>query len=346
MSLERPTTGDPRLDKLMQTMAKSPSLIINEVLKDGGGFTAFNNYQYIVKHEGEFYSFHDTRCSNSYGCMNLAEIKSYARAILASQNVSIPKGGVFSDTQKALTFFNQLGGAVVVKPVDGIFSKNVTTGITSEEAFVAAVDLSSSQGRKAFIVEQEIVGTEYRVLVLNGEVIAVLRKDPPYVIGDGKRDIETLIDEKNKCLSQHPLSYNRLINKDDNVTEFLSKQGFDFKTVPAKGELIKLCSPEKYMAGGIYVEAGEELSDEAKRQAVRAVLSIEGMSLSGVDVIVEQHSGKPYVIECNENPGIAGHVFPYQGASINVAKMIWESVKQNRQRHRETIKKADGSISR
>ena len=339
MSLEKPTTGDPRLDKLMQTMAKSPSLIINEVLKDGGGFTAFNNYQYIVRHEGEFYSFHDTRCSNSYGCMNLAEIKSYARAILASQNVSIPKGGVFSDIQKALAFFNQLGGSVVVKPVDGIFSKNVTTGITTEETFVAAINLSSSQGRKACIVEQEIVGVEYRVLVLNGEVIAVLRKDPPYVSGDGKRDITTLIDEKNKDLSQHPLTYNRLIEKGHHVAEFLSKQGHDFETVPEKGELIKLCSPEKYMAGGIYVEAAEELSDEAKRQAVRAVLSIEGMALSGVDVIVEQRSNRPYVIECNENPGIAGHVFPFQGKSVNVARLIWDSVKQNRQHHREAVKK-------
>jgi len=271
--------------------------------------------------------------------MNLAEIKSYARAILASQNVSIPKGGVFSDTQKALTFFNQIGSSVVVKPIDGIKSKDVTTGISSDADFLNAASLSSKDGRKPFIVEQEIIGSEYRVLVLNAEVIAVLRKDPPRVKGNAKDDISTLIDDKNAALLAHPTLYNRLIVKDHHVDDFLAQQNLALSSVPAKNRVVQLCSAERYIAGGETVEASRFLSEEAKQQAIRAVLSIEGMPLSGVDVIVEESSGKPYVIECNENPGIGGHVFPFQGESVNVAKMIWESVKQNRQRHREVVKK-------
>lgn len=43
---------------------------------------------------------------------------------------------------------------------------------------------------------------------------------------------------------------------------------------------------------------------------------------------------------------MAGHVFPFQEKLFNVARLVWNSVKQNRQRPREAVKKADGFISR
>ena len=75
-------------------------------------------------------------------------MKPYACASLASQHINSSKDGIFSDIQKMLTFFNRLG-EVVAKPVDGNFSKNVTTGITTGQAFFTTIDLSSSQRREA-----------------------------------------------------------------------------------------------------------------------------------------------------------------------------------------------------
>ena len=48
------------------------------------------------------------------------------------------------------------------------------------------------------------------------------------------------------------------------------------------------------------------------------------MEIAGVDIICEEPSKKPYVLELNDTPGIDIHHYPYMGDPQNVANDIVE----------------------
>ena len=78
----------------------------------------------------------------------------------------------------------QIGFPVVVKPFNSNQGKGVNTNITNEKdvrkAFREAAKYSAG-----IIVEKYIVGNDYRILVVDGEVKAVAQRLPAMVVGDG-----------------------------------------------------------------------------------------------------------------------------------------------------------------
>ncbi|GAB3877954.1 hypothetical protein GCM10027612_01510 [Microbispora bryophytorum subsp. camponoti] len=59
----------------------------------------------------------------------------------------------------------------MIKPLRGNHGANVTVGVTTAVAAVAAYAQAAADGEGA-IVEKFVPGTDYRVLVINGQVVA------------------------------------------------------------------------------------------------------------------------------------------------------------------------------
>ena len=51
---------------------------------------------------------------------------------------------------------------------------------------------------RSVIVESFITGEDHRMLVINGELVAVAKRVPGHVVGDGAHTIEQLVDEVNQ----------------------------------------------------------------------------------------------------------------------------------------------------
>lgn len=85
---------------------------------------------------------------------------------------------------------------MVIKPNVGGFSRGAYFPINS-----CAELLTASIGVKKWwlvsIIEQYLLGKNYRVVMTKFGVMSILRRYPPFVIGDGVNDIDKLIDDEN-----------------------------------------------------------------------------------------------------------------------------------------------------
>ncbi len=99
--------------------------------------------------------------------------------------------------EEAIACLAQAQTPVVVKPLDGNQGKGVSLNLSSpeqvDEAFDAAVAISPE-----VIVEEMLRGLDYRVVIVNGRMVAAAQRIPAHVWGDGKHTIRDLIDLANK----------------------------------------------------------------------------------------------------------------------------------------------------
>ena len=72
----------------------------------------------------------------------------------------------------------------MVKPRDGNQGKGVSVNITTHEAFEGAYGSAIAIGQ--VMVEQFLPGHDFRLLVVGDKLVAAARRDPPFVIGDGR----------------------------------------------------------------------------------------------------------------------------------------------------------------
>ena len=83
---------------------------------------------------------------------------------------------------------------LVVKPVDGTQGYGVYLNITDTENLYNIIQKLQNSNRKNLIIEEQVFGDNYRIMVFNGKIIDILRRELASVTGDGKSSIQKLID--------------------------------------------------------------------------------------------------------------------------------------------------------
>tara|TARA_B110000977_G_C10703537_1_gene348369 strand:+ start:153 stop:455 length:303 start_codon:yes stop_codon:yes gene_type:complete len=88
-----------------------------------------------------------------------------------------------------------VGFLVVLKPLNANHGRGVSINLTTDEQVTTAFDFAKEQGTsRAVLVESFITGFDHRMLVVNNELVAVAKRIPGHVVGDGKLSIEQLIE--------------------------------------------------------------------------------------------------------------------------------------------------------
>ena len=85
----------------------------------------------------------------------------------------------------------------MLKPLDGNQGGGVCLNLHNEEDVREAFAIARAHSDRV-IVEQLFTGRDYRVLVVDGRLIAASEKVPPHVVGDGRHTISELIDLLNQ----------------------------------------------------------------------------------------------------------------------------------------------------
>jgi D-alanine-D-alanine ligase-like ATP-grasp enzyme len=86
------------------------------------------------------------------------------------------------------------------------------------------------------LVEEVVEESDYRIVVLDNEIIAVYRKVPLLIVENGVKTIKNLLDEKN--LKQVDVAKDIEIYSDDpNTDRKLKRSGLNVYSVLAKGEV-------------------------------------------------------------------------------------------------------------
>ncbi|BAW97505.1 cyanophycin synthetase [[Synechococcus] sp. NIES-970] len=262
--------------------------------------------------------------------VELACDKEGTKNILADAGIPVPRGTVIRYLDDLEDAIADVGGyPIVLKPLDGNHGRGITIDIKSWEDAEHAYDLASEASKtRSVIVERYYKGSDHRVLVINGKLVAVSERVPAHVLGDGHSTIEALIDETNRDPNRgdgHDNVLTRIV-VDQTVLKVLARQGLSLDTILREGEVAYLRATANLSTGGIAVDRTDDIHPY-NAWIFERVAKIIGLDIAGIDVVTEDIT-KPLpdtdgvIVEVNAAPGFRMHVAPSRGLPRNVAAPV------------------------
>ncbi|MGB6006505.1 cyanophycin synthetase [Castellaniella sp.] len=261
----------------------------------------------------------------------IAQDKALTKSLLAAAGVSVPQGRVVADADDAWRAAQEIGGPVVVKPLDGNQGKGVACNVQGREQVLAAYAVACEHG-SSVIVERYFPGHDFRLLVVGDRLVAAARRDPPQVVGDGAHSISQLVD----LINQDPLrgeghgtSLTR-IQLDETALNTLAGQGYQADSVPAQGVCVVLRNNANLSTGGTATDVTEQVHPELAASAVMAA-GMVGLDVCGID-LVAQDVYRPLtpdtgcIVEVNAAPGLRMHLTPSYGTGRDVGAAMVDTL--------------------
>jgi D-alanine-D-alanine ligase-like ATP-grasp enzyme len=216
-----------------------------------------------------------------------------------------------SDTSKAEGFL-ALAGSCIAKPTRGGGGQGVVGAICTDSQLRRAIARISRENESNILLEQEIPGEHYRLLVLDGELLDVVRRSKPQVVGDGHATVEELIlrEYERRLASANPGALKPFV-VDLDCLFTLELQGLDLRSVLPAGAVATVMTASNF--GGpsdsetYRGSISPTLADEARRAC-----QVLGVRLGGIDIIATRtdvslaESGGA-ILEVNPIPALHHH---------------------------------------
>ncbi len=258
---------------------------------------------------------------------DLVQDKNLCKKVLEDHGLTVPRGRVVTRVDSAVKYADMIGYPVVLKPESGHHGKGVLVDLRDGKEVKKAFKIASRESSD-ILVEEHIKGHDYRFLVVDNKVVAVAKRIPAHVVGDGKSTVEELIEEVNKDprrANGHVSSLTR-IEISDVERSYLKRHGSGLNKVPKEGETVYLRGGANLSTGGIAEDFTEKVHPSFRVQIERASRALD-MDLVGIDIICEditvpEDQTEWAIIEANASPGLRMHLSPNVGDPIPVGKHI------------------------
>jgi hypothetical protein len=270
---------------------------------DGGSGLAFR-----VASQTRTVYFGAGRCSwypqNNATAATLASDKYFANRILEDAGVATLGGDYFflsgrhralrpegHERQDAFRTLRKMNGRAFLKPLTGSRG-DFAQAIDSEAGLARYLDDVAAH-YDAVLMQPIANGLEYRIFLLDDEIVYSARKFLPSLEGDGAHSVRELLMAHNAALESRGLS----------VIEPMAISGTDLDRVLAAGERFEIPGRTNLSAGGRMAFASP--SSPALTMAHRAVRAL-GLRAAAVDLFVELGGYREAmaIIEVNSNPSI------------------------------------------
>ena len=249
--------------------------------------------------------------------------------LLNDLGLPVPQQYMIYSERAAVRAANKMGYPVVLKPLNANHGRGVSINLTTDEEVRTAFGFARDQGTsKAVLVESYITGFDHRMLVVGNELVAVAKRVPGHVLGDGKRSIEALIDDVNDD-PRRGVGHEKVLTRlelDDQAQRLMTNAGHDAETVLPKSEIFYLRDTANLSTGGTAIDLTGVVHPDNREMAVRAIQAV-GLDVGGVDFLTDDIS-ESYkdaggaVVEVNAAPGFRMHVAPSEGKPRDVAGKV------------------------
>ncbi|HXE40621.1 MAG TPA: cyanophycin synthetase, partial [Azonexus sp.] len=253
--------------------------------------------------------------------------KDLTKSLLESCGVPIPEGREVESAADAWDAAEDIGLPVCIKPVDGNHGRGVFIDVKTREEVEKAFAIALEEG-SAVLVERSIPGTEHRLLVIGGKLVAANRGDMVMVTGDGRSTVRELIDTQVNSdprrgpTELHPLSNIRV---DSAARMELSRQNLEPDSIPAAGREVLIQRNANH--------AFDVTDDVHPETAALASLAarVVGLDIAGIDLVCEDIS-QPLsaqggaIVEVNAGPSLLMHLKPGIGKPRPVGKAIVDNL--------------------
>ncbi|HSJ74806.1 MAG TPA: cyanophycin synthetase, partial [Gemmatimonadales bacterium] len=261
--------------------------------------------------------------------VELASDKEETNRILANLGLPVPRQRLVQNADDAVAAAEKIGYPVVVKPYNANHGRGITVHLTTAEQVRTAFDVAREHSRSV-IVESFIVGEDHRMLVINGELVAVAKRVPGHVVGDGVHTIEQLVELVNQD-PRRGVGHEKVLTRlefDHQAEVLLSRKGYTRESIPDAGETVFLRSTGNLSTGGTATDLTDLVHPDNIEMAVRAVKAI-GLDVGGVDFLSSDvtESYKEVggaICEVNAAPGFRMHMAPSEGRARDVGGAVMD----------------------
>ncbi len=260
---------------------------------------------------------------NHIASSDIARDKDYSKFFMKKKGYPVAEGKTIfqNDWAKAIKsnrkipfgiiYAKRLGFPVLVKPNSKTQGIGVSVAWNVRELRSALVTVFKSD--RVAIIEQYLPGKDYRVVVLDKEIISAYERTPLSVTGDGKQSILSLLKIKQKIFRAR--GRDTQINFNDRRMKMkLQKQSFSFKSILSKGQKIFLLDNANLSTGGDSVDVTDRIHSGFRKISIDLTRDM-GLRISGVDIMVTKgditknpRECKYYIIEINAAPGLDHYI--------------------------------------
>jgi cyanophycin synthetase len=251
--------------------------------------------------------------------------------LLRDLGLPVPQQRLVYSEREAARVAPRIGFPVVLKPLDANHGRGVSINLVDEDQVRKAYGVARENSRgRSVLVESFIEGMDHRMLVVNNELVAVAKRVPGHVVGDGQHTIEELVDIVNED-PRRGIGHEKVLTRlelDHQAERLMEKGGFDKDSVLPKGELFYLRSTANLSTGGTAIDVTDVVHPDNREMAVRAVQAV-GLDVGGVDFLTADitQSYKEIggaIVEVNAAPGFRMHVAPSEGEPRDVSGSVMD----------------------
>ncbi len=262
--------------------------------------------------------------------VEIASDKEQTNKILADLGLPVPRQELVRNTREAIRSAERIGYPVVVKPYNANHGRGVCLDLTNAEMVDQAYQTASQITGRTCVVEKMITGFDHRMLVVNGELIAVAKRVPGHVVGDGVHTIQQLIDLVNSD-PRRGIGHEKVLTRlevDHQAERLMIEANVTLETVLPDAKVFYLRSTGNLSTGGTAIDQTDVCHHDNREMAKRAALAI-GLDVAGIDFLCPDIT-KSYkeaggaICEVNAAPGFRMHVAPTEGRPRDVAGPVME----------------------
>ncbi len=255
----------------------------------------------------------------------LTNNKFVARELLAARGLPVVPSELFdeaSDLQPAGELLERWG-AVVVKPNWGNRGIGIVTEVRELDDLLAAIAFAREHDRdEEVLVEPWIAGSNLRVAIVGGQVVAAAEVVRPQLVGDGHSSVTELLARLNHDARRGSWDRPSLepmdIIEPELVEERIAASGLSLDEVLAAGERIELSFEEAEV-----IDRTDDLDPRWAEVAATAA-SLLGVDVAGVDLRgpielflrgngPDDARGRGGILEVNVLPALHLHALPTIG---------------------------------
>lgn len=223
--------------------------------------------------------------------------KDLTKVLLTNMGIKVPQGFTLSksdvlDLENFITT-HHLNFPVVLKPTNAARGKHVHIINSYDQIKSILHELTEADLKGDWLLEEFVVGPEYRILARKGVPILSYRKTPLSVVGDGVTTLKHLFIQA----GVHP----RIVESS------LRHHNADADTISESEKTYPSLQPTNMSQGGNFTDLTNEFSEPLALWTKR-IYQATGLAMCGVDLITNQSLSDVdqfTVLELNASPSIS-----------------------------------------
>ncbi len=261
------------------------------------------------------YFWHNKFNLNSVSAARIAADKGYTVFFLESFGFRVPRTRTFfrEDFRRhlgskcglsaAYRYARELGWPVYLKPCRRSQGEGIALATKRSEFYDAARSIFRRD--RTLLVQERCCGRDYRLVVLDGDVISAYERVPLTVIGDGGSTIAELLNEKQRDFDAEGRDTTIPVS-DPRLGAMLRRQRLRLASVLPRGHAVRLLEVANLSCGGTSIDITEQLHSDINNLAGKIAAALD-LRFAGVDLLTAdatQPLGDYVVLEVNSAPGL------------------------------------------